>query len=392
MTYSVGVRDSALLAVCQGLSFGRVAVMLGVSDHSIGTWWRESVGMPVYRRQRPVSDPLRPDAAPGRGLTLEERIEIQAGVRAGLSQRAIGRLIGRDQSVISRELARHRGVNGQYHAAVAELSAQRERRRPKEFKLNANPALAAQITEWMDDGWSPKLIATILEIDHPDDQTWQVSHETIYQALYVQGRGRLRQDLARQLSTGRTSRKSRDGAGRRSPSPFKEALTISQRPAEVEDRAVPGHWEGDLILGTGNTSAIGTLVERATRFTILLHLPGCHTAEEVATAMIREMSELPAHLRRSITWDRGTELADYVDIQLDLQAPVYFCDPHSPWQRGTNENTNRLLRHWFAKGSDLSAWTTEDLRRVADKLNARPRPTLDLRTPAQALNDFLLAA
>ncbi|WP_425313203.1 IS30 family transposase [Microbacterium esteraromaticum] len=392
MTYSVAVRDAALLAVCQGLSFGRAAQVVGVSDKTIGMWWRDSVGMPVFRRQKPVSDPLRPDSVPGRGLTLEERIEIQSGVRAGLSQREIGWRVGRDQSVISRELARHRGVDGQYCAAVAELSAQRGRRRPKEFKLNTNPSLAAQITDWMDDGWSPKLIATVLEIDHPDDKTWRVSHETIYQALYVQGRGQLRQDLARQLSTGRTARKSREGASRRSPSPFKDALKISQRPAEVEDRAVPGHWEGDLILGAGNRSAIGTLVERTTRFTILLHLPNCHTATEVAGAMIREMSKLPDHLRRSITWDRGTELADYVDIQLDLQAPVYFCDPHSPWQRGTNENTNRLLRHWFAKGSDLSAWTAEDLRHVADKLNARPRPTLELRTPAQAFNEFLLTA
>lgn len=392
MTYSLEIRDAAFLAVCQGSSFGQAAQLTGAADNTIGLWWRHSVGMPVTRRQKPVPDPLRPGSTPGRGLTLEERIEIQGGVRAGLSQRAIGRLIGRDQSVISRELTRHRSADGSYHAAVAELTAQRRRRRPKAFKLNTNPALAAQVTEWLEDGWSPKLIATVLEIDHPGDQTWQVSHETIYQALYVQGRGQLRQDLARQLSTGRTTRRSREGSGRRSPSPFKEALTISQRPAEVTDRAVPGHWEGDLILGAGNKSAIGTLVERATRFTILLHLPASHTAEEVATAMVREMSELPAHLRRSVTWDRGTELADYVDIQLDLQAPVYFCDPHSPWQRGTNENTNRLLRHWFTKGSDLSVWTGDDLRRVADKLNARPRPTLDLRTPAQALNEFLLAA
>lgn len=392
MAYSWEVREVAFLALCRGGSLRDAAAITGASFRAIAMWWQDSVGMPVDPRRVTVRDPLRPDASPGRGLTLEDRIEIQAGVRAGLSQREIGRLVRRDQSVISRELARHRGPDGEYHAAVAELVAQRDRRRPKESKLNTNPALAAQITDWMDDGWSPKLIATILEIDHPNDQTWRVSHETIYQALYVQGRGQLRQDLARQLSTGRASRKSRDGAAKRSPSPFKEALRISQRPAEVEDRAVPGHWEGDLILGAGNRSAIGTLVERTTRFTILLHLPDCHTAEEVATAMIREMSKLPVHLRRSITWDRGTELADYVDIQLDLQTPVYFCDPHSPWQRGTNENTNRLLRHWFAKGSDLTKWTAEDLHRIADKLNARPRPTLELRTPAQALNEFLLAA
>lgn len=392
MGYSVVVRDAALLAVCREGSFGRASTVVGVSDKTIAVWWRDSTGMPVERRRAPVPDPLRRNAAAGRGLTLEERIEIQAGVRAGLSQRAIGLLIGRDQSVISRELARHPGADGQYHAAPAELAAQHDRRRPKQFKLNANPALAAQVTVWIGDGWSPKLIATVLRIDHPGDQTWRVSHETIYQALYVQGRGQLRQDLARHLSTHRTARKSRAGAAQRSPSPFKDALKISQRPAEAADRAVPGHWEGDLILGAGGRSAIGTLVERSTRFTILLHLPDCHTAEEVARVMIREMSGLPAHLRRSITWDRGTELADYVDIQLELHTPVYFCDPRSPWQRGTNENTNRLLRHWFAKGSDLSDWTAQDLRHVADKLNARPRPTLDLKTPAQALNELLTAA
>ncbi|GEL96411.1 hypothetical protein CCO02nite_30690 [Cellulomonas composti] len=169
-------------------------------------------------------------------------------------------------------------------------------------------------------------------------------------------------------------------------------MQIGQRPPQVADRAVPGHWEGDLIVGAGTRSAIGTLVERSTRFVILLHLPGPRTAEAVADAMIAQMSDLPAHLRRSITWDRGSEMAAYDRIQLDLQAPVYFADPYSPWQRGSNENTNRLLRFWFTKGSDLSTWTNDDIRRVQDTLNARPRPTLDLRTPAQALNDYLTTA
>lgn len=218
----------------------------------------------------------------------------------------------------------------------------------------------------------------------------QVSHETIYQALYVQTRGSLRKDLAENLSLKRKQRIPHT-ADRLKSSPYKEAFKISERPAEVQDRAVPGHWEGDLIIGSDGT-AIGTLVERSTRFTILLHLPGDHTAETVAAAMIREMANLPEHLRRSITWDRGTELAGYAKIQTALETTLYFCDPHSPWQRGTNENTNRLLRFWFEKGSDLSAHTPEDLNRIAAKLNRRPRPTLNLDTPANRLNQLLQAA
>jgi len=244
----------------------------------------------------------------------------------------------------------------------------------------------------MDEGWSPKLIADMLAREHPGDQTWRVSHETIYQALFVQGRGLLRQDLARQLSTGRTKRKPRGSSDGRGTSLFKDAFTIRQRPADADDRAVPGHWEGDLIIGAGSGSAIGTLVERTTRFVILLHLPDRHTADVVADAMIQQMSKLPNHLRRSITWDRGSEMADYARIQLALKAPVFFCDPRSPWQRGSNENTNRLLRHWFEKGSDLSSHTADDLDAIAAKLNARPRPTLDYDTPARALNRLLAAA
>lgn len=242
----------------------------------------------------------------------------------------------------------------------------------------------------MDEGWSPKLISSMVVHYFGDDQTMHVSHETIYQALYVQTRGNLRADLAQKLSLKRKKHVPH-AADRRKNSPYKEAFTISDRPAEVEDRAVPGHWEGDLIIGCDGT-AIGTLVERTTRFTILLHLPGDHTADTVAAAMIHEMGKLPEHLRRSITWDRGTELAEYAQIQIALDTTLYFCDPHSPWQRGSNENTNRLLRFWFEKGSDLSAHTPEDLRRVAAILNRRPRPTLGLETPATRLNQLLLAA
>nr|WP_234974439.1 IS30 family transposase [Williamsia sterculiae] len=291
-------------------------------------------------------------------------------------------------------MTRNRGPDGSYWAPVAHRAAHERRRRPKPVKLAANPGLCRRIEVAMDEGWSPGLIAAMLRHEHPGTSAaarmGRVSHETIYQALYVQTRGNLRADLHRQLSLKRSARKSRGSTGRGGSHTYDHALTISQRPAQVADRAVPGHWEGDLILGRGNRSAIGTLVERSTRFVILLHLPGRrHDAPSVAQAMITEMSKLPAHLRRSITWDRGSELADYVDIQLNLQAPVYFCDPHSPWQRGSNENTNRLLRFWFEKGTDLSTHTPDDLARIAATLNARPRPTLDLKTPTQALHELL---
>ena len=312
------------------------------------------------------------------------------GRRAGWSYARIGAEIGRDKSVIWREVHRNTSPDGVYYASVAHAKAHQARRRPKPFTLLENAKLCRLIEGWMDEGWSPKLISSMLKFRFPDDQTMQVSHETIYQALYVQTRGRLRADLAQQLSLKRRARVPRT-ADRRKNSPYKEAFTISDRPAEVADRAVPGHWEGDLIIGCDGT-AIGTLVERATRFTILLHLPGDHSADTVAAAMIREMGALPEHLRRSITWDRGTELAEYARIQTALDLTLYFCDPHSPWQRGTNENTNRLLRFWFEKGSDLSAHTPEDLRRVAATLNRRPRPTLEFQTPADRLNELLLAA
>lgn len=260
--------------------------------------------------------------------------------------------------------------------------------RPKPAKIAQNAELRDCIQERLGKRWSPEQIAHLLRRDFPDRPEMHVVHETIYQALYVQTRGSLRRDLYRQLSTQRPRRQPRAGA-KRANSPYAEAFKISQRPAEVADRAVPGHWEGDLVMGAGNLSAVGTLVERSTRFTILLHLPGRHDAESVAEAMIAEMGQLPEHLRRSLTWDRGTELARYDKVQTDLKMPVYFCDPHSPWQRGSNENTNRLLRHWLTKGTDLSRFSAADLRRIAAALNARPRPTLDMKTPAQALDALL---
>lgn len=321
-------------------------------------------------------------------MTLAERGMIQAGLRDGWSYAKIARLVGRNKSVIWREVKRNISPDGVYYASVAHRTAFLERRRPKALKLVDNEPLCDLIAVWMDDGWSPKLISAMLEFYFAGDETMRVSHETIYQALYVQTRGNLRADLAKSLSLKRRKRVAHTSE-RIKNSPYKDALKISDRPAEVEDRAVPGHWEGDLIIGCDGT-AIGTLVERATRFTILLHLPGDHSAETVAAAMIAEMTNLPDHLRRSITWDRGTELAQYAKIQTALDLQLYFCNPHSPWQRGTNENTNGLLRQYFPKGTDLSVHTRADLDFVEQEINDRPRARLDYAKPQELMTELLL--
>ena len=394
-------REEFFELVCSGMSLQAEAGAVGVSVTAGTAWWRSSGLMtPVIQFGAvgglPGSAPPRVPGVEGPGerlrqrrpLTGEDRSVIAVGLRCGCSYAQIGAMIGRDKSVICREFARNRGSDGSYWGPVAHRAAHERRRRPKTFRLVENPGLCRRIEEWMDQGWSPKLIAQVLRDESPHMIMGRVSHETIYQALYVQTRGSLRKDLYRQLSTTRPRRKPQGGA-KRANSPYKEAFKISQRPPEVADRAVPGHWEGDLVMGIAGGVAVGTLVERATRFTILLHLPGRHDAEAVAAAMIQEMSQLPEHLRQSLTWDRGTELACYDKIQVELDMPVYFCDPHSPWQRGTNENTNRLLRHWLTKGTDLSRFSAADLRRIAASLNARPRPTLDMKTPAQALDALL---
>ncbi len=415
--YPIETRDRVIELVCAGLTLRAAAARMGVSFQNASRWWRQGGRMELVvaeSRRGGLVEPVpadapggsagRPGGRPGgrRALTSEDRAVIAAGLSQELSYAAIGALIGRDKTVVWREVARNRSADGRYRAAVAHRLAAHHRRRPKPFKLVEDPRLCARIEGWMDQGWSPRLIAQMLAAEHrrdghlggpggPADHTGRVSHETIYQALYVQTRGNLRADLHRRLSLRRRHRvpRTRD---RRASSPYKEAFKISQRPAEVADRAVPGHWEGDLILGPESKSAIGTLVERSTRFTILLHLPARHDADTVAEAMIAQMRHLPEHLRRSITWDRGSELAHYADIQLALDTTLFFCDPHSPWQRGTNENTNRLLRFWFEKGTDLSVHTAEDLDRIAATLNARPRPTLDLQTPAMRLNALLTQA
>lgn len=395
------VREEFFDLVCSGMPLQVAGAVVGVSQSSAVAWWKASGVMePAIQigqcgglsgaAPARVPGERGPHGPPGqrRPLTSEDRSVIAAGLCMELSYAQIGELVGRNKSVVCREVARNRGPDGSYWAPVAHRAAHERRKREKPFRLLENPALCRRIEAWMDQGWSPRLIAMVLAQDHPRGSMGRVSHETIYQALYVQTRGRLRADLHKQLSTKRRQRKPQ-GTTRPGTTRYAEAFKISQRPPEVADRAVPGHWEGDLILGTGCGSAIGTLVERSTRFTILLHLPERHDAKTVAAAMIHQMRKLPEHLRRSLTWDRGVEMTNYADIQIKLDMPIYFCDPHSPWQRGTGENTNRLLRFWFEKGTDLSTHTAADLRHIAATLNRRPRPTLDLRTPAQALNELL---
>jgi transposase, IS30 family len=381
--------------VCGGVAVTRASVEVGVSRSSGWVWWREAGGMELLKGtgDHGLANPGNVSLPGGRGhrLSLEERVAIMRGLDQRLSYAAIGALIGRDRSVVYREYQRNRNADGDYHALMAHARAGERACRPKAFKLVEHP-LCRFIEHWMGEGWSPKLIADVLARDYPDDRLMRVSHETIYQCLYVQTRGSLRADLSKYLSTKRSARKPRGQPGRTGVYAPGAVFTISDRPPEAEDRAVPGHWEGDLLLGAAHGSAIGTLVERSTRFTILLHLPANHTAETVAAAMIEAMRELPNHLRRSITWDRGSEMANWRDIHLQLNAPVFFCNPHSPWQRGSNENTNRLLRFWFEKGMDLSDYTKADLKRIQDKLNSRPRPTLNLDTPAQRLADLISQA
>ena len=377
--------------LCRGVPQGKAARQVGMSRRGAQSLWYRIEGPPLRRgRGGGLATPAdyERDAGPNRPLSFVERMQIMRGLDKGQTQSAIAERIGRHRSVVSREIGRNSTPAGDYDAYLAHAWAAHRARRPKQLKLKDNPVLCRLIETAMDAGWSPKLIADMLARWFPDDREMRVSHETIYQCLYVQTRGSLRTDLAKQLSTRRTTRTPRNRVDRRG-SIYADAFTISDRPAEAADRAVPGHWEGDLIVGTASRSAIGTLVERSTRYTILLHLPDGHTSEQVATAMIDAMKDLPEQLRQTITWDRGSEMARHEKIRMELGAPVYFCDPHSPWQRGTNENTNRLLRHWFTKGTDLSVHDAAELKRVQHLLNTRPRPTLDYDTPTDRLKALI---
>lgn len=394
--------------VRMGLLPGDAGEAAGVSGTCGRRWFREAGGVKPH-----VSKP--DTAGPRPRLTLEERIEIQAGVHADESMRAIAKRLKRAPSTIKREIdsntelrtrknpkksgyrrkhafgANQSGASAKvdYRAMSAHDRSADRARRPKLSNLAKNDTLRHEVQSRLELRHSPEQIALRLRVDFPDDPEMWVSHEAIYQALYVQGRGALRRELHQCLRTKRAIRRSQHQPETRQGR-IPDMINISQRPATVDDRAVPGHWEGDLIMGsTASNSAIGTLVERSTRFVMLLHLPGGHTAEAVQDAIIAKITELPEHLRLSLTWDQGREMTNHKAIAKATDLDIYFCDPHSPWQRGSNENTNGLLRQYFPKGTDLSFWGPGYLDQVAAELNGRPRKTLGWRTPAEALNELL---
>jgi len=417
--------------IAEGLTSEDAAIACGVSGPVGSRWFRERGGMPSIQ--------LAP--ASGRYLSFAEREEIALLRAQNVGVRDIAHRLGRSSSTISRELRRNAATRGgrlDYRASIAQWKAELMARRPKTAKLVENdrlrhyvqdrlagtvrtldgtPVVGPATPRWTGrnkprrqdrrwaSSWSPEQIANRLPVDFPDDESMRISHEAIYQALYVQGRGALKRDLVACLRTGRALRVPRACARKRAGGHVTPEVMISERPAEVEDRAIPGHWEGDLIIGL-DRSAIGTLVERTTRFTMLLHLPRMegygieprvkngpamagYGAVAMKDALAAKVTELPDHLRRSLTWDRGKELAQHAQLKIDTGLPVYFADPHSPWQRGTNENTNGLLRQYFPKGTDLARWNAEEIDAVATTLNSRPRKTLGWKTPAEALDELL---
>lgn len=323
-------------------------------------------------------------------LSADEREVISRELSTGASFRQIGRMLNRDHSVVSREVTRNGGREN-YRAFRAQARADANRSRPKSCMLETNRRLHDAVNEGLSKEWSPQQISRRLRLEFAEDDTMRVSHETIYQSLYLQARGALRTELKVALRKGRTRRVSRTcPAVARGSIP--DMINISERPAEAEDRAVPGAWEGDLILGKGNKSQIATLVERSTRFVMLVRIPYDRTAERVAYLLGKKMETLPEFLRKSITWDQGKEMTAHAKFTVKTGIPVFFCDPHSPWQRGTNENTNGLLRQYFPKGTDLSGYTQAELDAVADRLNDRPRATLGYLKPTEVLNKLLLEA
>jgi IS30 family transposase len=416
-------------AIARGLTTEDAGAAAGISSAVAARWFRQSGGMPTVS-QAPLS---------GRYLSFVEREEIGLLRAGGCGVRMIARRLHRAPSTISRELRRNAATRGgslEYRALAAQWHADRRARRPKSAKLAVNAALrqyvqdrlagavtkldgmhlAGPAVRWIGRrhgrrqdrrwamSWSPEQIAHRLQLDFPDDPSMRISHEAIYQALFVQGRGALRRELTACLRTGRALRVPRARTRARAKGFVTDEVLIRERPAEADDRAVPGHWEGDLIVGL-DSSAVGTLVERTSRFTMLLHLPRMaehggprrnngpalagHGAEAVRDAIASTITTLPEQLRRSLTWDQGAELAQHAQLRIDTGLQVYFCDPHSPWQRGTNENTNGLLRQYFPKGTDLSRYSADELAAVAATLNSRPRKTLGWRTPAETLDAFL---
>lgn len=411
-----GRREEFLRLRASGKSRTEAAGIVGVHERTAQDWdngVRKLGGARIYPDGRHVDykrgvtttiDPsgaLSSAPAPGmaalekaicpRYLSLQERERIYALHQAGESMRSIARSMRRSVATISRELKRNNSPLG-YQPYAAHRQSVARRPRPKPSKLAADGDLRSYVVEKLQVGWSPEQISHRIIADYPDQTEMRVCHETIYQAIYLQARGGLKREVEQSLRTGRARRKQhRDPASRTSR--FRDPMiNISERPASVEDRAVPGDWEGDLILGAGNKTAIATLVERTTRFVALVHLPVDHTAESVRDGLIQTMGALPKLLRGSLTWDQGMEMAKHAAFSIATDMDVYFCDPHSPWQRGTNENTNGLLRQYFPKGTDLSVYDPEDLEHVSNLLNGRPRKTLGWKTPAERLDELLLVA
>jgi IS30 family transposase len=325
----------------------------------------------------------------GRCLTFAEREEIALGLAAKESMRSIARQLGRDPGTVSREVARNSERPGVYRARTAHAQAFDRASRPKPAKLAVNLPLRAKVEQYLAKRYSPEQIVGRLKAEFPDTPEMWVSTETIYLSLYLQARGALRKDLTRSLRTGRAVRRPSRAPGQRK-NRIPGMINIAERPVEADDRAVPGHWEGDLIIGKGNLSAIGTLVERTTNFTMLVHLPDGYKPEQVAPALAAKIATLPDVVRRTLTWDQGAEMRDWKQVSVATDIDIYFCDPHAPWQRATNENTNGLLRQYFPKGSDLSVHTAEDLDRVAAELNDRPRKRLGFRKPIEEMEPLLL--
>ncbi len=379
----------------QGVSNAEACRIVGINRRTGKRWRNGRVPSGGHVGASPITT-VAPPPGPSRYLREADRIHIADRLREKATVRAIAAELGRSPSTVSREIRRNRHpVNGQYRPHAAQARADARRPRPKPGKIGQNAALRDFVQDGLDLKWSPEQICETLRRTFPDRPEMHVVHETIYQALYIQGRGELRgelrRELARALRSGRARRTPRRQAQQRQPRFSTPMVMISERPAEAEDRAVPGHWEGDLIIGKDNGSAIGTLVERATRYVMLLHLPDGRSAEHVRDALVTTVQTLPHHLVRSLTWDQGSEMAAHGSFTLATDIPVFFCDPASPWQRGSNENTNGLLRQYFPKGTDLTVHTREHLDTVAAELNGRPRKTLDWETPAERLHKLLAA-